>query len=68
MLKEMVKDVTTFFVFFLKIENLLNKCNELAHKNYLGRLEVQRSAAEIAKSHFREDQSSILSRSYHDHD
>ena len=52
MLKEMVKDVTTFFVFFLKIENLLNKYDRLAHKIYFWTPEVQRSAAEIAKNHF----------------
>ena len=54
MLKEMVKDVTTFFVFFLKIENLLNKYDRLAHKIYFWTPEVQRSAAKIAKNHFGE--------------
>ena len=67
MLKEMVKDVTTFFVFFLKIENLLNKYDELAHKIYFWTPEVQRSAAETAKNPFWEYQSSILSGSHHDH-
>ena len=37
MLKEMVKDVTTFFVFFLKIENLLNKYVKLEDNNYIQR-------------------------------
>ena len=68
MFKEIAKDVTTFFVFFLKIENLLNKYYGLAHKIYFWTPEVQRSAAEIAKTHFGEYQSSILSRSHHDHD
>ena len=54
MLKEMVKDVTTFFVFFLKIENLHNRYDRLAHKIYFWTPEVQRSAAEIAKNHFGE--------------
>ena len=54
MLKEMAKDVTTFFVFFLKIENLLNKYDGLVHKIYFCIPEVQRSAAEIAKNHFGE--------------
>ena len=54
MLKEMVKEFTTFFVFFLKIENLLNKYVGLAHKIYFWTPEVQRSAAEIAKDHFGE--------------
>ena len=49
MLQEMTKDVTTFFVFFLKIENLLNKYVGLAHKIYFWAPEVQRSAAETEK-------------------
>ena len=68
MLKEMVKDATTFFVFFLKIENLLNKYDRLAHKIYIWTPEVQRSAAETAKNRFWEYQSSILLRFHHDHD
>ena len=48
-LKEMAKDATTFFVFFLEIENLLNEYDRLAHKIYFWTPEVQRSAAEIAK-------------------
>ena len=50
----MARDVTTFFVFFLKIENLLNKYVGLAHKIYFWTPEVQRSAAETEKNHFRE--------------
>ena len=54
MLKEMVKDVTTFFVFFLKIEKLLNKYDGLVHKIYFLTPEVQRSAAKIAENPFGE--------------
>ena len=54
MLKEMVKDVTTFFCIFMKIENLHSKYDELAHKIYFWTPEVQRSAAKIAKNHFGE--------------
>ena len=50
----MAKDVTTFFVFFLKIEKLLNKYDRLAQKIYFWAPEVQRGAAEIAKNHFGE--------------
>ena len=46
----MAKDATTFFVFFLKIESLLNKYDRLAHKIYFWTPEVQRSAAVIVKN------------------